>query len=234
MSPDMGKPFDPGFNARPAAHSCGGGRWKPLEIGAMVARLRALLADRPRHPRLEVLAEEERLSGRSLRLSSARNGRAPRTGALPAPAAASPRGPGAVSAPAAIAPSTNGAPANSPASRKSAASWSRPSANSPNSSNSCAARATARSSTASCRSGAGGRGRLRSDPRADLRGLRAPQRAPFLFEQGRSRLAPSRSRPDHQPPDEGALCVRRVCDGAWRSRFDAGDGSVISSRKDVG
>ncbi len=36
MSPDMGKPFDPGFNARTAAHSCGGGRWKPLEIGAMV------------------------------------------------------------------------------------------------------------------------------------------------------------------------------------------------------
>lgn len=35
MSPDMGKPFDPGFNARSAAHSCGG-RWKPLEIGAMV------------------------------------------------------------------------------------------------------------------------------------------------------------------------------------------------------
>ena len=36
MSPEMENLFVAGFNARPAAHSCGGGRWKPLEIGAMV------------------------------------------------------------------------------------------------------------------------------------------------------------------------------------------------------
>jgi hypothetical protein len=35
MSPDMGRPFDPGFN-RNAPHACAGRGWKPLEIGAMV------------------------------------------------------------------------------------------------------------------------------------------------------------------------------------------------------
>jgi hypothetical protein len=37
MSPDMGRPFDPGFSARTAAHPGSGRGWKPLEIGAMVA-----------------------------------------------------------------------------------------------------------------------------------------------------------------------------------------------------
>lgn len=36
MNPDMGRPFDPGFNQpHAAARSCGRS-WKPLEIGAMV------------------------------------------------------------------------------------------------------------------------------------------------------------------------------------------------------
>lgn len=39
MSPDMGKPFDPGFNRSnaAAARHCGGRGWKPLEIAAMIA-----------------------------------------------------------------------------------------------------------------------------------------------------------------------------------------------------
>ncbi len=36
MSPEMGRPFDPGFRARTAAHP-GSRGWKPLEIGAMAA-----------------------------------------------------------------------------------------------------------------------------------------------------------------------------------------------------
>ena len=39
MSPDMGKPFDPGFdrwNAGAQRPACAGRSWKPLEIGAMV------------------------------------------------------------------------------------------------------------------------------------------------------------------------------------------------------
>ena len=37
MSPDSGRPFDPGFGARAAVHPGRGRGWKPLEIGAMVA-----------------------------------------------------------------------------------------------------------------------------------------------------------------------------------------------------
>ena len=37
MSPDMGRPFDPGFSPRHAPQARGGRGWKPLEIGAMVA-----------------------------------------------------------------------------------------------------------------------------------------------------------------------------------------------------
>ncbi len=168
MSPDMGKPFDPGFNARRRRAQLRRARWKPLEIGAMVARLRALLADRPRHPRLEVLAEEERLSGRSLQLRPREMGercelelcrpggrlrcaelaqrwlRLQRQSRLRRMARGRTR------------PSRRRAPQ---AGRGRARIRRIPRTI-------CAARATARNSTASCRSGVGGRARPRSD-RAD-------------------------------------------------------------------
>ncbi|VFU09126.1 protein of unknown function [Methylocella tundrae] len=137
MSPDMGKPFDPGFNRSSAAaarRSCGGRSWRPLEIAAMVAGF-ALYWPLG----LAVIAwkfwqkksgyEGDLFSFTREKWEGASNWSfgacASQGGALPRAAGATPG-----LAPAATALSMNGARANSPASKRSAASSSPPSANS--------------------------------------------------------------------------------------------------------